>query len=288
MELSNLTPKYNNNFTLKVISSGEYVKTINCKNLVTNKGQTAYIDGGIPSYIALGVGAHTESPTITALEKFSVKTNGRWEEVGSLTVDTEKNTVTRVFRMVVVLPVEKENKLYSEIGLVNDKNEAFAYARLRDSSGAPTTITVLKNEQLEVTYTFSVSLLYKHTDESTGYTCYLHNIPAPHESRGATWTSGADKDRFLLFEDSIDRLDAGLPPSIFSGSRNNGRYVKRNNKISAEVVTAIGQEGRVYTGVHSGYSNSSDFRFSIVFPEPMAINKDAYYSFSFTIPYLKD
>lgn len=291
MELTHKLPpvRFDNSIQACVISSGHHKSTYNTRNLVTNIGQTAYIDGGFPNYIALGVGAHSEVPTVNALDKFSVMVSGSWTEVGGVVVDVSANTISRVFTMTKVFPVEKANKLYSEIGIVNDKRETYTYARLRDSSGQPTTITVLKDEQLEVTYTFRVVLPYKHEDKESGYTCYIHNIPAPHRVRNAIWTSSASQNYFKLFEDALDRLEAGLAPTSFSGSRSNGYYHKRNNKIGVSVPTAIGQDGREYTGVYciAPYEDQ-DYSFSILFDKPTTIDKDALYEYSITLPYLKD
>lgn len=287
MEQLKQIAKFSNTIELRVLKNGVELQKNTITNLVTNTGQTAYIDGGFPSYIALGTGSLIEEPTITSLDELSVMVAGSWIEVGSIVVDILSNTISRTFKIVKAFPVEKDNKLYSEIGIVDNKQNAFTYARLRDSVGQPTTITVLKDEQLEVTYTFTVSMQYKHVDDESGYTCYLHNIPAPHRSRNAQWSSSNSENYFRLFNDSLDRLEAGLPPTSFSGSRKNGRYVKMNNKIEASVVTAIGTDSKEYTGLFcSAPSTDSDFSFSILFDSPKTIDQDAFYSFSITLPYL--
>ena len=287
MDRLNKIIKYNNSIKLRVLKNNVPVSEASTLNIVTNTGHAAYIDGGFPSYIALGTGSHPEVPTVNALEKFTTMLSSSWTEIGGTVVDTTANTISRTFQLTKVFPVEKVNRLYSEIGIVDNKQVAFTYARLRDSTGEPTTITVLQNEQLEVAYTFTVSLPYKHVDEDSGYTCYIHNIPAPHKVRNAQWTSNESTSYFNLFNDSLDRLESGLRPTTFSGSRKNGRYSKRNNTFSVSVATAIGAENTEYSGVfcHSP-SNDSDFSFSILFDSPKAVNEDAYYNYSFTIPYL--
>ena len=258
-------------------------------NLITNTGLSAFIDGGFDRYLLLGTGAFREEPTVTGLEKLSAVSEGRWSTVSRNVVDIKANTITNVHKLFKVFPVEKENKLYSEIAIGNNNgSKIYTYALLRDSTGAPTTITVLKNEQISIEYTVTVVLPYKNFDEESGLTTYIHNIPDIWNMRNASYTSSKSGTYFQMFTDSLERLDAGMPPAIFSGSMSAGYYTKRNNKYATNVATAVGSASTAYQGVYCGNYSSYyqyDFSFSVVFDTPKQIDKDAAYSLFFTIPY---
>lgn len=264
-------------------------RTLSFNNLVTNTGLAAFIDGGFDKYLLLGTGANKEEATVTGLEKQSVVSEGRWTTISSNVVDVDANTITCVHRLFKVFPVESSNKLYSEIGIGNSNgSKLYTYALLRDSTGSPTTITVLKNEQISIEYTITVTLPYKNHDSSNGLTTYIHSIPYIYNMRDASYTSSNYSDFFRLFSDSLERLDAGMPPAIFTGSMSNGYYTKRNNKFATNVATAVGNNDTEYQGVYCGSRGSShlyDYTFSVVFDSPKQINKDAAYSMYFTIPY---
>ena len=138
-------------YTLNVIRpDGTVRKSLSFKNLILNAGLNRIGTGGIVSYAQVGSGSTAPVNTDTALQTFvASSSNQRDEERGYQSSTPYFGWTRRTFRFA---EGDAAGNL-SEVGVGWDgSGSLFSRALIVDSLGAPTTITVLSDEILDVTY----------------------------------------------------------------------------------------------------------------------------------------
>lgn len=148
-------------FKIDVISSDNKVKqSLEFANLVTNAGLDWLYAGTYPGSITLGSGNTTPSEydvsLASAITQKVVESINR--DVSPMQFDAATSTYYRITTMAVRFDVGEATGILSEIGTVaNYSNILFSRALIKDSSGVPTTITILADEVLDVTYSLRVN-----------------------------------------------------------------------------------------------------------------------------------
>lgn len=121
-------------------------------NIITNGGlDRVGSGGGFLNYCHIGTGTNTETATDTALQSFersqsSIQSTS-YTAQGSAPYYGSK---TRTYRF----NPPGSNKNYAEVGIswTSTTGNLFSRARIKDGGGSPTTISVLADEYLDVTY----------------------------------------------------------------------------------------------------------------------------------------
>lgn len=153
-------------FDLKVYDAytGKLTKSRSFPNLITNQGLIAYCGGGnIGNFtypcVCVGNGTSTPTPDDTTLASHLVNSGGFPELWQSLIAPTAPDWVSGVSGTVRFNAGTFDGTTLSEIGITNGAsgNPVWCRALILDEQGLPSSVTVLANEYLDVTYT-----LYYH------------------------------------------------------------------------------------------------------------------------------
>lgn len=140
-------------FKVSRLRDGKPVQTLEFRNLVTDYGLDTLVAAGFPlqwEYHRVGTGTSAEAAAQTSLDNQVAAT-----AIGGSTVlglNTSEKYV--YFRGTSLFAAGAAAGNLSEIGVSQEAtgNNLFSRALIRDVNGDPTTITVLSDEQLQVTY----------------------------------------------------------------------------------------------------------------------------------------
>lgn len=122
-------------------------------NLILNAGLNRMGTGSIGTYAVVGSGAGAPVATETALKVQVASTSDvQAEASGALASSPYYGWHRKTFRF----PAGKAAGNLSEVGIAGYGAPLFSRALIRDSNGDPTTITVLSDEVLDVTYELRV------------------------------------------------------------------------------------------------------------------------------------
>lgn len=152
-------------FDLRVYdaNTGALTKSRSFRNLITNQGLIGYCSLNPnfgTTYFCVGNGTNAPSVDDTILGNFIAKTNGSvftWQ--GSQPVAPDYVSSTKGTARFAAGTFD--GTTITEVGVTNSQNTnpVFSRALILDDAGNPTSLTILANEYLDITYT-----LYYHPD----------------------------------------------------------------------------------------------------------------------------
>lgn len=152
-------------FDLKVFDAytGKLTNSRSFPNLITNQGLIGYCGGGLnfgyPNIVCVGNGTATPTPEDTTLASH-LRNSGYFPEIWqSLIAPAAPDWISGVSCTVRFNAGTFDGTTITEIGITNGNsgNPVWCRALILDERGQPSSITVLANEYLDVTYT-----LYYH------------------------------------------------------------------------------------------------------------------------------
>ena len=273
-----MRPKIYTNIKIKV--NGATVTE--CSNVVTSLGIGAIVAGGFPSEIAVGTGSQKEEVSVTELNKQKRQERGKWLQEAKNKIDVIANTITNTSTLKVAFPVESENVIYTEVGIINSSKNLYTYALLRDSLGGVSSVTVLKGERLEVEYTVSYSYPYKH--EGDGSSLYLLGMPRIQDIP-SNINGGHD---IGVYTGSNDALEGGTYPSGVSRI-SNAIFKKIADKLIITVPAFINRPEIDVNGIYVYPSNNNNehksYTYCIAFDDPKALLAKNSYECTANLPY---
>lgn len=156
-EIPTPTAEFSGHFKLEVInpSTGKVKRSLEFDNLILNNGLNRFNTGTSTSAvdrICIGTGTAVPDVNQTALSSFSasvvVSSTSRQSSSHSMTGTLHGNTFSRIRFAAGTL-----NGNYTELGVGWSNTQLFSRALIVDGLGNPTSITVLSDEALDVTYT---------------------------------------------------------------------------------------------------------------------------------------
>lgn len=124
-------------------------------NLITNDGLEQIGSGPVIGSVQVGSGQTAPNVNDTALAAFVAQTStilGSSQVVGASSTEPYYGFTRRTFRF----PMGAAQGNLSEVGIRGSASNLFSRSLIKDANGNPTTITVLANEFLDVTYELRV------------------------------------------------------------------------------------------------------------------------------------
>ncbi len=175
LEIENPAARLSGHFKLEVInpSTGAVKRSLEFDNLILNNGLNRFTATSITTTSAMNricIGTGTIAPDVnqTALQSFSASTIATSANVYQSSTNSLNGTLYSVTSTRLRFLVGTLNGNYSEIGAGWSDTQLFSRALILDVNGNPTTITVLSDEALDVTYTLRMYI--PQTDFNTSVT----------------------------------------------------------------------------------------------------------------------
>ena len=149
-------------FDLRVYDAytGRLTKELSFPNLITDRGLMSYCGNGVQfgtAYVCVGNGTAAPDPLDTTLQSFLAKSDtsigGTFN--GGYTSPSAPDWISTTKGTCRFNAGRFDGTTISEIGITNNQNTNYVWCRalILDAYGAPTTLTILSNEYLDVTYT---------------------------------------------------------------------------------------------------------------------------------------
>jgi hypothetical protein len=180
-------------------------------NLITNTGLDGIGSGAFPfgGGVAVGSGNSTPAFTDTALNTLVASTTNFFSESTSI------QSTSPYFGSTVEtwqFPVGAAAGNLSEVGVYNSSPTAlFSRALILDGSGNPTTITVLSNEALNVTYQLNqYAPLTDVTGSITMDQAYTYTIRASNVTTAGDWSFDAGHPSATMLPDIFGNTGSGV------------------------------------------------------------------------------
>lgn len=174
-------------FTLTAtnIETGETRKLAEFDNLITNAGLERLGTGGAVSFALVGSGSNAPNVNDTALQSFVASQGMTSSSAGAQSSAPYYGWGRYVYRF----PAGSATGNLSEVavGWASTNANIFSRALIKDTNGDPTTITVLSNEFLDVTYELR---MYPPTTDST-FTTVIGGITHNCVLRASEVTDGS-------------------------------------------------------------------------------------------------
>lgn len=218
-------------------------------NLILDQGieflGTSGVGGGFA--IQLGTGSTTPATTQTSLAALAVGTTNSTGSLETYSAGAPSYMEAAfTFRFNAGIAVGT----FSEIGIAKTVSTGlFCRALILDVGGSPTTITVLSDEALDVTYKFRI---YPTLTDNTG-TLTLSGVGYTYTMRPAFWgliSGGAWSPRGFL--------TSGANTTISQGNMANGASLALGAVTS--ILTGSTSSGVFGSSVANAYTTSSNFR----------------------------
>lgn len=209
-------------------------------NLITDQGLNRIGTGGIGGYCHVGTGTTAPAVTDTALATKLAHTTSAISGVSSGSASLPYyGSRTQVFRFGVGVAAGN----LSEVGIGYNATALFSRSLIKDSSGNPTTITVLPSEYLDVTYE-----LRMYAPEA--------DVPFSIVISGVTYTGVARAAEATTFSGSTDPWYGGY---LFGSGASLGAAQVRayNGTIGGAAAVPSGTVSFLGSPSNSAYSNNS-------------------------------
>ena len=189
------TGSFSGHFDLRVYdaATGRLTKSRSFPNLITNDGLIRYCSGNTFNSVRISVGTGTAEPlpTDTGLSNFLRSSNATNQLLGNASTPQPPDYLSTTKMTIRFQAGEFHGDNISEIGVcvagtVNVNNAHWCRALILDEYGNPSSITVLENEYLDVTYT----LIYHPNLDDTQFTFEMDGVTYECTARVAYVGSG--------------------------------------------------------------------------------------------------
>lgn len=213
-------------------------------NLILNAGLNRLGTGGVIGFCHVGSGSTAPAVTDTSLQSVVATTSNSTSDVRNVQQTAPYYGYhRRNFRFGMGAAAGNLSEV--GVGWASTSSALFSRALIKDTNGDPTTITVLSNEYLDVTYELRI---YPPTSDSSfttvvagvthncvlracGVTGYYNWVPFIAES-GAAFISGSGSPAAYAYEGTISTIDA-QPSGTNSGCDSATTNAYSNNSYTA-------------------------------------------------------
>lgn len=143
-------------FTIDRVKGDEVIESLEFKNLILDSGLSRFMGGvgaATSNWRYARVGTGTSTPNV-AQSTLDAQVSSREATSAQTGINTEFNNVWFTYTYLWAVGGATGNLSEVGVGASTSGSDLFSRARILDTNGDPTTITVLADEQLRVTYTF--------------------------------------------------------------------------------------------------------------------------------------
>lgn len=225
-------------YTMRVFKADSKIllKEYNFPNIIVNTGLNGLLTHSPPMNAIspffvgcqIGTGTTTPSATDTSLSSFSASTGTLQSASNFVNITTLPYYAD--FNMTFRFNAGALNGNYSEIG-ISGSNGLFSRALIKDQSGNPTTITILSDEFLDVTFT--VRQYIPTNDISSSVTIQGVGTDIPMTIRPALVRSNTEYGRYIPGVGVTQTLNNSVPynPWIFGHA---GAFIGTNLSLGVD------------------------------------------------------
>lgn len=233
---------------------GREVKADWFPNIITNIGLDRFAGGGaLFSHFYVGTGSSTPSASDTNMDSFVAYTDANTSYSDGL------NGSSPYYRWVQQTRRFGEGVAAGNLAEVgcgwddNPSNALFSRALILDAVGSPTTITVLSDEYLDVTYEFRV---YPDETDATGTTIFTGNIGGSYDwtLRAARLTTDG-RNRYRPYSGLFYSFTTLTEVELYTGSIGDILNVPASNFAGIDFT---------YCRTNAAYSNGTYYRDMVI------------------------
>jgi len=231
--------KLSGHFSLHAVNAetGEQRALGEFENLILNGGLNRLGSGGVATHCSVGAGSTAPAITDSGLQTLVATTSSATGSTGGASATSPYYGFrTKTWRFDMGAAAGN----LTEVG-VGWSGGLFSRSLIKDSNGDPTTVTVLANEYLDVTYTLRV---YAPVGDVT-FTAVIGGITHDCVMRAARATGGAAW--------GLEALDRGVHFGIASGNSHSSVW----NGSLGTVLQSPGGSGSGASDITNAYVNNS-------------------------------